>query len=98
MKIPCLILCLGAVTWGGLIRPQGAEPLRLVQTIQIPSIKGRIDHLSIDIANKRIFLAALGNNTVEVIGLVQGSRIQSLEGFREPQGVVYLPDFNQLVV
>jgi len=98
MKIPCLILCLGAATWGSLIRPQGTEPLRLVQSIPMPSIKGRIDHLSIDLANRRIFLAALGNNTVEVLGLVQGSRIKSLEGFQEPQGVAYVPEFNQLVV
>jgi hypothetical protein len=32
-------------------------------------VKGRIDHLSIDVEKARLFVAALGNNSVEVIDL-----------------------------
>jgi chromate transporter len=46
-----------------------APPLRLVQTIPLPGVQGRIDHLAVDVAGQRLFVAALGNNTVEVVDL-----------------------------
>ena len=75
-----------------------APPLRLLQTIPLPGVQGRIDHLAVDVAGQRLFVAALGNNTVEVIDLKKGKRIRSLPGFKEPQGVAYLPDSNTLAV
>jgi DNA-binding beta-propeller fold protein YncE len=73
-------------------------PLHLVQTIPLPGVQGRIDHLAVDVAGQRLFVAALGNNTVEVIDLKKGERIRSLGGFKEPQGVAYVPDTNTLAV
>jgi DNA-binding beta-propeller fold protein YncE len=61
-------------------------------------VDGRIDHLAVDLAGKRLFVAALGNNTVEVVDLAAGRRVRSLAGFDEPQGVAYLADANRLVV
>ena len=52
--------------------PQKTTPLRLVQTIALPNVEGRIDHLAVDVQNQRLFLAALGNNTLEVIDLKSG--------------------------
>jgi DNA-binding beta-propeller fold protein YncE len=77
---------------------QSNEPLRLEKTIPLPNIQGRIDHMSIDVKNQRLFMAALGNNTVEVIDIERGQRIHSIPGLREPQGVLYLPDVNRLYV
>jgi DNA-binding beta-propeller fold protein YncE len=74
------------------------EPLRWKRTIPLPEVEGRIDHLSLDGKTRRLFLAALGNNTVEVIDLQQGKRIHSISGLREPQGVLYLPEANRLYV
>lgn len=74
------------------------EPLRLEKTIPLPDVKGRIDHMSIDVKNQRLFMAALGNNTVEVIDVAHGKRIHSIPGLHEPQGVLYLPDVNRLYV
>jgi len=45
-----------------------------------------------------LFVAALGNNTVEVISLTAGTVVQSIPGLKEPQGVVYLPDVDRLFV
>lgn len=73
-------------------------PLTLVQTIPMPGVEGRIDHLAVDVAGQRLFVAALGNNTVEVIDLEKGQRIHSLAGFKEPQGLAYLADTNQVAV
>jgi hypothetical protein len=77
---------------------QSNEPLRLEKTILLPDVKGRIDHMSIDVKNQRLFMAALGNNTVEVIDVAHGKRIHSIPGLHEPQGVLYLPDVNKLYV
>ena len=44
---------------------QNRAPLRLVQTIAMPSVEGRIDHLSADVKGQRVFVAALGNNSLE---------------------------------
>lgn len=72
-------------------------PLQLVQTIPLPGVKGKFDHLAIDVAEHRMFVAAKINNTVEVVDLQSARRIRSLNGFAEPQGILYLPD-KQLVV
>src|SRR5438093_9819306 len=77
---------------------QGNGALKLVQTIPIPGVEGRIDHLAVDIKGQRVFVAALGNNTVEVVDLAQGKRTRSITGLREPQGIIYLPDLDQIVV
>jgi DNA-binding beta-propeller fold protein YncE len=85
-------------TFAVLAVAQSNEPLRLEKTIPLPGVQGRIDHLSIDVKNQRLFVAALGNNTVEVIDLEQGKRIHSISGLREPQGVLYLSEVNRLYV
>ena len=50
-------------------------------------MEGRIDHLAIDEDAQRLYVAALGNNTVEVLDLKTNRHLQSLRGFREPQGI-----------
>lgn len=93
MKIPTLlILSLGCA----LTLP--AQNLRLVQTVSLLGVEGRIDHLSIDPAGNRLFVAALGNNTVEVVDLRAGKVARSLRGFSEPQGLLYLEEFKRLYV
>jgi DNA-binding beta-propeller fold protein YncE len=77
---------------------QDHAPLRLVQTIPMPNVKGRMDHLGVDIKGKRLFAAALDNNTVEVIDLKAGKRVQSIPGQSKPQGIFYSTDFKRLFV
>ena len=52
--------------------------MRLVQTIPLPHVKGRIDHLAVDVAGQRLFIAALGNNSLEVIDRVLKHGLNSL--------------------
>lgn len=73
-------------------------PLTLDKTIPLPNVEGRIDHMAVDVAGQRLFMAALGNNTVEVLDLKNGKQIQSLPGFAEPQGITYVPEFDRLFV
>jgi hypothetical protein len=72
--------------------------LKLVQSIPLPDIDGRIDHLSVDVIGRRAFLAALAKNTVEVVDLKAGRVIQTLPGFAKPQGVCFVPELNKLFV
>src|SRR5207247_1056565 len=72
--------------------------LHQITTIPLGEVKGRIDHMSMDVAGGRLFIAALGNNTIEVIDVAAAKVTQILGGMTEPQGVRFLPDAQQLVV
>src|SRR5436305_9415500 len=98
MKSLCNIFLIGLIGFAVRAEAQDATPLRLVQTIPLPNVEGRIDHLAVDLKGQRLFIAALGNNTVEVLDLHAGKRIRSITGFREPQGVAFIPEFNKLFV
>jgi len=58
-----------------------------MRAIDLPHVDGRIDHLAFDPSRQRLFVAALGNNTVEVVEVKSGTPVKSLPGFREPQGI-----------
>jgi YVTN family beta-propeller protein len=72
--------------------------LHLEAKIPLSGVSGRIDHLAFDSAGRRLFVAALGNNTVEVVDLAARSRVHTITGLHKPQGVAYLPDLGRLVV
>jgi DNA-binding beta-propeller fold protein YncE len=72
--------------------------LKLVQTIPLPEVDGRIDHFAIDVKARRAFLAALTKNTIEVVDLSAGRVTHTLSGFAKPQGVLFVPEFNMLFV
>jgi len=61
-------------------------------------VAGRIDHLAFDPVHQRLFVAALGNNTVEVIDTAKGAHLRSLGGFHEPQGIAIASDFEAVAV
>jgi DNA-binding beta-propeller fold protein YncE len=86
-----LIYCFGAVAIH-------AQPLKLTQTVTLPGVEGRIDHFAFDPAGERLFVCALGNNSVEVVDLHKGERIHSIAGLGSPQGIAFAPEFNRLFI
>ena len=72
--------------------------LKPLKTISLPGVTGRFDHFALDIKGHRLFVAALGNNTLEAIDLSAGQRVQSIPGLGKPTGVLFLPDLNRLFV
>src|SRR5438105_8483353 len=70
----------------------------LKQTIALPGVNSRIDHLAVDVPGERLFVCALGNNTVEVLDLRKGERVHTITGLGAPQGVAFAPDSNRLYV
>lgn len=97
-----LLLCIMALLLAPVLSIHGQDksPLKLIQTIPMPNVQARMDHLGVDIKGKRLFAAALGDNqnTVEVIDLKAGKRVHSIPGQSKPQGVFYSPDFKRLYV
>ena len=81
-------------------KAQDNAPLKLVQKIPMPGVQGRMDHITVDVKGKRLFVPANGDNqnTVEVIDLQAGKRIASIPGQSKPQGTFYSVDFNTLFV
>src|SRR6266480_1962627 len=71
-----------------------SQPLVLKSVIPLPNVEGRIDHLAFDAVRGRLYVAALGNNSVEVTDTVSGTHVMTLPGFHEPQGIVVIPDIN----
>jgi DNA-binding beta-propeller fold protein YncE len=69
---------------------QDSALLQLKQTISLSGVEGRIDHLDFDGAGERLFVCALGHNTVEVIDLRQNIRVHTISGLGAPQGVAYV--------
>jgi DNA-binding beta-propeller fold protein YncE len=76
----------------------GNPPLQLQQTIPLPGVEGRIDHFAFDAGGDRLFVCALGNNTVEVLDLRKGERVHAISGLGAPQGLDYIPELNRLFV
>jgi DNA-binding beta-propeller fold protein YncE len=84
----------------GLFRLDGQDvpSLKLSQKIALAGVEGRIDHLALDASGERLFVCALGNNSVEVIDLRKGERIHSISGLGSPQGLVYVPELDRVFV
>src|SRR5215467_16378714 len=80
------------------VQTQESSALRMVQTIPLPNVEGRIDHIAVDVKGQRLFIAALGNNSVEILDLNAGKHFKSIPGLHEPQGVSFIPEFNKLLI
>lgn len=94
---PATALFVSAATL--LIAQSGStEPLQPAGAITMPDVGGRIDHLAIDAKGLRLFVAALGNNSLEVIDLKKNQRVHTIKGLAEPQGVVFAASSNRLFV
>lgn len=81
-------------------RAAGAEPSPLVleRTIPLPGVSGRIDHLALDLRRGRLFVAELGNGSVDAIDLASGKAVHRITGLKEPQGVGYTPSADLVAV
>jgi WD40 repeat protein len=93
-----LLLALFVAVFAGALPAQQAPPSRLVAVIPLPNVQGRIDHFAIDPKAQRLFMSALGNNTVEVFNLRTNKRFHTITGLHEPQGVTYAPNSNKIFV
>jgi len=76
----------------------GTDQLVAKETTVLPGVKGRIDHLAVNLENQLVYLAALGNNSLEIIDIRSTKLLHSVNGLSEPQGVIYVPETNEVMV
>src|SRR5579864_5858229 len=75
---------------------EAAPPLILTATVPLEGVKGRFDHFAS--GKGKVFVSGLGNNSVEIIDLFQGTRSHEITGVPNPQGVTFSPEANKLFV
>ena len=92
----CVLLLIGTAQFG--LEAGSAPGPKLVRTIALPGVEGRIDHFAFDSSGGRLFVCALANNSVEVIDVRKGERIHSISGLGSPQGLAYAPDTDRIFV
>jgi len=75
---------------------ESTPPMVLTGQVPLEGVKGRFDHFAT--GKGRVFVSGLGNNTVEVIGVFEGTRVHEITGVPGPQGVAFSPEANKLFV
>src|ERR1700736_3556247 len=95
-------LAIGSTVWLpqslAVAQQNDAALLQLEGKIPLGSVRGRIDHMAIDLDRHRLFVAELGNDSVGVVDLDARKVVHQLGGLKEPQGVGYLPSSDTLFV
>src|SRR5215471_11637077 len=95
-------LAVGVLAWFcstvALTQTPPSEPLVLQAKIPLGDIRGRIDHLAVDLNRQRLFVAELGNDTVGVVDLKERRVALRLAGLKEPQGIGYVASTDTLYV
>ena len=72
--------------------------LALEKTIPLANVTGRIDHLAVDLARRRLAVAELGNDTVDILDLGNGRLLHRITGLQQPQGVAFVRSADLLAV
>jgi len=94
---PAIALAVLALSWMQA-RAADSVPLAVESRIELGDVRGRIDHLAVNLKRQRLYVAELGNDSVGVIDLKEGNIVQNLRGLREPQGIGYEPTTDTLYV
>jgi DNA-binding beta-propeller fold protein YncE len=100
VRFPTVLVVLAAISLTQAAAGENAEApaLRLEAKIPLGDVRGRIDHMAVDLGRHRLFVAALGNDSLAVVDL-QAQRVDHLIGdLAEPQGVGYDPATDTLYV
>jgi hypothetical protein len=53
-------------------------PLQLETKIPLGDVRGRIDHMAVDLKRQRLFVAELGNDSVGIVDLANRKLIRSI--------------------
>ena len=100
----CCVGCVVAIAAMLLVSNRGFSQtpipslLELETKIPLGDVKGRIDHMAIDLPRQRLFVAELGNDTVGVVNLNEQKLQHVITELKEPQGIGYVPSSDTLFV
>jgi len=84
--------------WAGALalHAQTNSPLTLQRTLPLPQGTGKFDHFAVDLQANRLFIAAPGNHSVEVLDLNTGKVTETLAGLGKPHGLAWIAESNTL--
>jgi DNA-binding beta-propeller fold protein YncE len=97
----CLRSLLAGLLWAAVLgQAVAAEsaPLVIESKIALGAVRGRIDHLGVDLKRHRLYVAELGNDSVGIVDLEAGKASRAITGLSEPQGIGYEPSTDTLYV
>jgi DNA-binding beta-propeller fold protein YncE len=77
---------------------QNGASLLLKRTIALPFATGRFDHMAYDAESNRLFVAATGNHSVEVLDIKTSERAETIAGLGKPHGLAWIPREKKLFV
>jgi DNA-binding beta-propeller fold protein YncE len=89
---------LSVVQGGAVAEERETTMLRLESKIPLGNVSGRIDHMAVDLARRRVFVAELGANSVGIVDLDGRRVLHAITGLKEPQGVAFVPSVDTLYV
>jgi DNA-binding beta-propeller fold protein YncE len=87
-----VLVCLGAPFAQAQVTPQ----LVLQRTFALPVGTGKFDHFAIDLQANRLFMAATGNHTIEILDLDQGKVTETITGLGKPHGLAWIAETKRL--
>lgn len=97
MRAP-VIFTLGAILAAAGIGAAPAAVLELTGKIPVPQMTGTWDHLTVDPQTDRLFLSAQDQQSVYVVPLRGGAIRRLSGGFDRPQGELFIPSVDRLVI
>ena len=81
-----------------LAAAQESSALSLKTRITLSNVKGRMDHLGVDLKGQRLFSTAIDNHTLEVIDVQAGRQVHTIADLNNPQSAFYDASTNRLFV
>jgi DNA-binding beta-propeller fold protein YncE len=91
-------VALSSAVGDAFTQPAETAPLQLEAKILLGDVRGRIDHMAVDLKRQRLFIAELGNDSVGIVDLASQKLLRAIPGMKEPQGVGYEPSTDTLYV
>jgi len=79
-------------------RAEAQTPLTLEAKIPLGEVRGRIDHMAVDLKRHRLFVAELENDSVAVVDLEARKVLHVIADAKGPQGLGYVPSTDTLYV
>ena len=87
MTVAVLTAAMALSVGDAAAQPIEKAPLQLEAKILLGSVRGRIDHMAVDLKRQRLFVAELGNDSVGIVDLPNRKLISRIPGLKELQGV-----------
>src|SRR5262249_21229595 len=102
--MPRMLVALGIATavcgaaTGQRAAPEDNSALVLDSKVPLGNVRRRVDDLAVDRGGGRLFVAELENGSVGIVDVAATKLLRRITGFKEPQGVGYVPSLDTLYV